>query len=447
MYDFKQLSPADFEELSRDLLQKEWGIRLESFKSGRDQGIDLRYAAVKGESTVVQCKHFAGSTIRKLVSELGRKELPKVNLLAPNRYVLVTSLPLNPADKDEIVATLSPHLKATADVFGLSDVNNLLGRHPEIETQHFKLWLTSTEVLKHVLHNAEKVQTDFDVERVLRAIPLYVQSHNYGHAMKILDKNRFVIISGVPGIGKTMLADMLLFAHLESGYQPVVIQSDISEGKKHFYNDKKQIFYYDDFLGETFLGNRVDFVGKKEDAAILDFMEIISRSKHSRLILTTREHILQHAFHISERFQRQQGGLLDHRCIIEIGDYNLLTRGRILYNHIYFSDLPWPYKAALLKNGFYMRVLRHRNFNPRLVEWLSRFTNVRSIIPKAYQDEVKRVLENPEQLWRIAFEQQISEASRSLILTLYSLGGSTSLDQSITPSKAGGLKGNRQRRL
>ena len=48
MYDFKVLSPADFEDLTRDLLQQLWKVKLESFKTGRDQGIDLRYAAVPG---------------------------------------------------------------------------------------------------------------------------------------------------------------------------------------------------------------------------------------------------------------------------------------------------------------------------------------------------------------------------------------------------------------
>lgn len=43
-YDFHQLSPYDLEILARDLLQAHWGVRLESFKTGRDRGIDLRYA-------------------------------------------------------------------------------------------------------------------------------------------------------------------------------------------------------------------------------------------------------------------------------------------------------------------------------------------------------------------------------------------------------------------
>jgi hypothetical protein len=43
-YDFRQLSPHDFEQLARDLLQARDGIVLEGFKSGRDLGIDFRHA-------------------------------------------------------------------------------------------------------------------------------------------------------------------------------------------------------------------------------------------------------------------------------------------------------------------------------------------------------------------------------------------------------------------
>lgn len=42
-YNFKTLSPIDFECLIRDLFQEELKIRLESFKIGRGNGIDLRY--------------------------------------------------------------------------------------------------------------------------------------------------------------------------------------------------------------------------------------------------------------------------------------------------------------------------------------------------------------------------------------------------------------------
>jgi hypothetical protein len=40
-YDFTTLSPDDFEHLVADLLSRSWGARLESFKPGKDSGIDL----------------------------------------------------------------------------------------------------------------------------------------------------------------------------------------------------------------------------------------------------------------------------------------------------------------------------------------------------------------------------------------------------------------------
>jgi hypothetical protein len=216
MYDFKQLSPADLEDLTQDLLQKHWKITLESFKTGRDQGIDLRYATASGYSFIIQCKHFAVSGFAKLLRELRHDEAPKVARLAPSRYAVVTSVPLSPADKEKIKKLFSPYVLTTDDVMGAETLNNLLGMYSEIEEKHFKLWLSSSVVLQRILHNAEKVQTDFDVDRVRRAVPLYVQNENYSRAIKILAEQRFVIISGVPGIGKTTLSDMLLYTHLES---------------------------------------------------------------------------------------------------------------------------------------------------------------------------------------------------------------------------------------
>jgi hypothetical protein len=35
-YTFTSLSPQDFEELVRDLLQVEWNVAIEAFKTGRD---------------------------------------------------------------------------------------------------------------------------------------------------------------------------------------------------------------------------------------------------------------------------------------------------------------------------------------------------------------------------------------------------------------------------
>ena len=92
-YDFSMLSAVEFELLARDLLQREFGLRLESFKSGRDQGIDLRLSYSKTKAMIVQCKHWS-TDVGKLVRHLRVDELPKISLLNPKRYLLVTSLGL-----------------------------------------------------------------------------------------------------------------------------------------------------------------------------------------------------------------------------------------------------------------------------------------------------------------------------------------------------------------
>lgn len=101
MYDFISLSAYDFEILVRDLLQKHLGIFLESFKSGRDQGIDLRYAPALNKSLIVQCKHYVGTGYSGLLVAL-KKEVVKVKRLSPMRYCVATSVPLSPTNKEEI---------------------------------------------------------------------------------------------------------------------------------------------------------------------------------------------------------------------------------------------------------------------------------------------------------------------------------------------------------
>jgi len=419
-YDFRSLSPQDFEELTRDLLQAEWGVTLEAFKSGRDRGIDLRYSPLDSGSTIVQCKHFVSSTISNLLSNFRKSELPKVRRLKPKRYVVVTSLALSPNDKDKVVELMHPFIISTADVIGADDLDGFLTRHPNIERSNFKLWLTSTSVIERILHNAEICQTQFEVERIRKKLPVFVQNKAYPRAQQILEEQHVLIISGIPGIGKTTLAEMLLYAHIDDGYEPVIMQSDVSEAKKLFRAQSKQIFYYDDFLGQTFLGDQRSYLNRNHDKALLSFIEMVTSTPYSCFILTTREHILRQAFQASERFMHST--LLDHKCVLELDDYSFGQRARILYNHLYFSDLTKPYKEAILEDDFFLDIIKHEHFNPRLIEWLSSLNRLQLPQPNQYRQSIIDLLQSPERLWLHAFETQISDASRNLLLTLYSLG-------------------------
>ena len=416
-YDFTKLSGLDFEELVHDLLQVSWSTALEIFKSGKDGGVDLR-AFTGADRMIVQCKNFAGSSFSTLKARM-REERAKLEKLALTRYVLVTSLPLTVSQKDDLLALLAPYVQNSTDVIGGTELEAMLDGASEVVKRHHKLWLTSTAVLERILHAAEHEQTRAHVERAARKLPLFVQTAAYGRALEALEQHRIVIVSGSPGIGKTTLADMLLYAHVCDGFTPAVIKTGLAEGRRLSSGSGPVIFHFDDFLGQTYLGDRPDFLGRKEDADLVDFIDWVIADGRHRFVLTTREHVLSDALQRSEKLRHH--GLADERCVITVRDFKREQRARILYNHLYFSNLPLAYREEMLREDFFLEVVDCDEFNPRIVEWLASERRLRSVPTETYRDHVRALLENPQEIWRHAYTHELSQAARDVLLAVQSL--------------------------
>ena len=415
-YTFHTLSPIDFENLVRDLLQSELSIRLESFKSGRDDGIDLRYASGEDGTLIVQAKHFLTSGFSSLLSHLINKEKPKVDRLNPDKYLLATSVPLSPANKDKIKDALAPHIGHAHDIYGQNDLNNLLGQFPNVEKQHFKLWLSSTSLLEEILHSRIINQSRITLENIRDKARIYVVNESFKAAAEILNKYNYVIIAGIPGIGKTILADMLVLHSICQGYDFIEVSSDINEAYTVPEHNNPRVYLYDDFLGRTSLAEKLQ---KNEDNRLVSFISAIRKSKSAKLILTTREYILRQAqltYEVLNNpvFEKPQ-------YIIDLSQYTRPIRAQILYNHLYFSSIPGEHVEQIVRQASYLKIIDHPNYNPRIIEYMTDPMWIDIKQPYKYPLAFLQNLQNPFLIWEQAFKNHLSDVAREVLLVLGSL--------------------------
>lgn len=170
-YSFSNLSPADFEDLCRDLLGAELGVRFEAFGPGPDGGMDGRHA--KGKRTIIlQAKHYAGSNFHSLRSVMA-KERRALSSVRISRYLLATSRPLTPGNKEDLSKTLGSVLASPADIYSHGDLNALLRKFPDIERAHIKLWLSSSSVLDRIVHAAARRFTEVTRDEIEAKVRVY----------------------------------------------------------------------------------------------------------------------------------------------------------------------------------------------------------------------------------------------------------------------------------
>lgn len=419
-YNFSTLNDKELEVLTRDLLTREMSIPFQSFKMGKDKGIDLRYSTAESENQIiVQVKHYLKSGYGQLLNVLKNKEKEKIDKLSPKRYILVTSIGLSPSDKEAIKKALSPHILNTNDIYGADDLNSLIAKYGDIEKKHFKLWFSNLNIIQKIVNNGIDGRSAFIEEKIKKNTDIYVVNQTFHEAIDILRKKKVLLITGIPGIGKTSLANLITYYLLSRDFRLVYIDEKIREAEDMFDSDQniKQLFYFDDFLGSNYL----EIINSKNtENSIVNFVERIKATKNKYLILTTRSTILNQAISAHEKLSRANLDSLKYE--IEIKNYSEYDKAKILYNHLYFNEIDPEMINEIFKEKNYWKIIQHINYNPRLIEYFTKEKNISHLKANNYFDFIISNLNNPEEIWESAFANQLNTSEKYLLFTLLSFG-------------------------
>ncbi len=415
-YDFHTLNDKEFEHLVADLLSIREGATVERFKPGKDSGVDGRFFSTDNSEVIIQCKHWPNAGLAALIRSLP-EEAKKAKKLNCPRYIFCTCLPLSRSNKKRIKKIFDPYIKSESDILGNEDLNTLIANSPDIEQRHYKLWFASTTVLQTILNAGIIARSEYTIREISDAAAKYVQTRHHEAALKQIESLHTLIISGDPGIGKTTLANQLFFYYSGKGFNAYVIHKSIDEAEEVFTPKKKQVFYFDDFLGTNYLEALRSF----EDSATMAFIKTVSRSPNTRFLLTSRTHILNREKQLSESYRNENVERNEYE--IQVASLSDIEKAKILYNHIWFSDLETEYIDELYKDDKYLEIIKHRNYIPRLIAFITDAYKIRDIAPPAYWNYITTNLDNPSEIWSKVYDDQISTEAQLLVCLTVLNGG------------------------
>ena len=439
------MTTSDFENFAIEIVKRKFkNSSLHGFKEGKDDGID-GIDDIKSPSLIIQAKRWQVTKNKTTAVKHLKEEIDKIALTKEKygwvtnfKYVIVTSMGLSPANLKEIrdyADEIIPNAIPTDDYIIYSSTLTTLSQQKEYIGVFMDYGLLEKDIsiilksnrLKSVEAESHEYFSDFDSK-------YFVETHFLGEAYHILQREHILLIQGPAGIGKTTTCSMLgnLFLNNEDNVFDVIVRrvEEINEVLKLYHEvyrgseDRNLFVVFDDFLGR----NKFDV----EERILQDIGRLYSASTYTNnlfICLNSRTQILQDATSMNFEFQKliNEKFSEERKFIIDLSKYSDIERAHIFRKVFerkahYLEDddkkeLVEKYNDLIGRD--WTRIVRHRNYFPRLVELIA--NNFKDSNENFYGYVVYN-LEHPNQLYNNLFNN-LKDEEKYLLFSLLRFDG------------------------
>lgn len=413
-YNLYALSSDEFEELSVDLQSNIEKITYSKTNVGADEGIDGYVYNNKRKLQILQSKKYSSKNSLNQQMKIEKVKIEKLKE-KPQKYVLYTTCKLQLKDKKKIQEIMKPYIESINDINDYSDINNLISNQPEIELKYYKLWISSTNVMvdtfERIFNRRIYEINKIKKEEKKKVSIKYVATKHLSSAIEILEKSNVVIISGMPGVGKTTLANAIAIIYENRNYEYVNIEKIEDYFNFKINDDKKYVFFFDDFLGTI----DYEISNEKEARQIISVIKKINAgNKNNKLIITTREFVLSEGKQKSEALDNFLETMF--KLMIDMKEYTKKEKMDILIKHIEYYSIQTPQIRRFIEEKKLLRIINHQNYFPRIIDQTFEFYDYSD---KNLVDEVIANLDDSSRIWKSIFENKLKVIDIKIMSYIY----------------------------
>lgn len=435
-FDFHNLLfPTEFERFCLDIIKvKEPKLTFRTFGEWRDNGIDILCTS-ESKNIIGQCKRYNPHNYSSFKQSL-KKEVEKCKTNNPERYILFTSVILGEEQFNYIEKIFEGYLKKD-DIIDNIKLNELLRdeknyghifkSHSKLLVPNFKsIELALEKVVDRVINKRYYEDTTDFLFTLEKRRKLFHFNSQLPFLIQQLEKNRVIILTGNPGVGKTTTAMMIANYFLSEKFKEVkdivFLQEDFD--KIGDVKEDNRLIIVDDFWGQNFSPDI-----KKHSTFQRKFqrtIESFSNSENRFLILTTRDYVVKDVLKNAE--PETKNLLNKNKYIINIEESSNEDKVKILLNHLLFYDFDLSYFSSAQYDDNFEYIIRHRNYSPRHLDFF-----IRTYLNEDYQSSyvfyksLNKYLDNPSTFWNEAF-QKLNPTAKTILLVLLTSGDPMSIE-------------------